>query len=238
MKKFDWLRKFYEHRNDEDASVSVSNLLPNEFDDYFLIHWNVGIVDGFPFNEYPEKNETIEETNSRIRIDRKYGLFLNPNETELFRETTLKEIAVKFNKEYHYDLLNRIKQTPAIKVIANSTKINLKNWINAITKNDLLNLFIEDIIRYPVDQKPNQEIENLSVTDYFNWQEDFYYDYYTFLFPTNKKWCITTGEDLPMFLCSKKEDTIEIINSTKLELFKVNYEEKLYRPNETGTNTV
>jgi len=229
MKKFDWLRKFYEHRNDEEDSIRVSNLIPNEFDDYFLIHWNVGIVDDFPFDEYPEKNETIEDTNNRIRIDRKYGLFLNPNETELFRKTTLKEISIKFNEEYNYNLLNTIKQTPAIKIIANSTIINLNKWINQISENELLNLFVEDIIRYPVDQTPKQEIENLTVADYFTWQNDFHYDYYTFLFPTNKKWCITTGEDLPMFLCTKRELTKEIINSTKLELFKVDYEEKLYQ---------
>lgn len=228
MEKFNWIKQFYELRKEGATWISVSDIIPNDFDDYFLIHWNVGIIDNFPFDNFPSKNDTIEETNKRIKIEREFGLFLNPNEDELFRKTTLKEIAERFNVVYDYNVMNQIKRTPAIKTLAEISISNLKSGINKISHNELLNLFVEDIYRHSVDEiKPKQEIENLTVEDYFEWQEIFGFDYCTYLFPENSKWCITTSEDFDMFLCCKKEVTSEITNKFKMELFPVKYEDKL-----------
>lgn len=229
MENFNWIKKFYEHREEGGTWISVSDIIPNEFDDYFLIHWNVGIIEKFPFEDFPEKNESIEETNKRIRVEREFGLFLNPNEDELFEQTTLKRIADKFKVNYDYNILNNIKQTPAIKILANPSKQNLRAMLEKLSKNENLNFFVEDIFRYPVDDKPKQEIENISIDEYFKWQEDFYFDYCTYFFPDDKSWCLTTAEDLPMFLCTKRETTKGIKTEIRMEIFKVGYDEKLYQ---------
>ncbi|GAB5554531.1 MAG: hypothetical protein Sapg2KO_41220 [Saprospiraceae bacterium] len=183
MEKFSWIKSFYEHREEGGTWISVSDIIPNEFDDYFLIHWNVGIIENFPFDDFPEKNETIEETNKRIRIKREFGLFLNPNEDELFEQTTLKRIAETFKVEYDYNVLNKIKQTPAIKILEKPSIENLKSMLQKLSMNENLNFFVEDIFRYPIDDKPVQEMENISIDKYLKWQEDFYFDYCTYLFP-------------------------------------------------------
>ena len=142
MKKFDWLKYYFENRT-ENTWVGVSKIIPNEFDEYHLLHWNVGIVDDFPFDQYPEKNLTITETNNRIRIEREYNLFLNQDEDKLFRKTDLKEISDKFKTEYSYQTLNKIKQTPAIKILTEISINNLRKVISKISINQNLNLFIE-----------------------------------------------------------------------------------------------
>ncbi|MCC7027968.1 MAG: hypothetical protein IT265_13475 [Saprospiraceae bacterium] len=229
MEKFNWIKRFYEHRKEGETWISVSDTIPNEFDDYFLIHWNVGIVENFPFDDFPENNDTIEQTNKRIRIAREFGLFLNPNEDELFEQTTIERIAEKFKVDYDYNVLNKIKQTPAIKILEKPSKEDLKSMLHKLSKNESLNFFIEDIFRYPIDDKPKQEMVNVSIDEYFKWQEDFYFDYCTYLFPEDKNWCIMTSEGLPMFLCTKRETTEQIEKDINMEIFKVGYNEKLYQ---------
>ena len=229
MEKFNWIKLFFEMLKEGEPWISVSDIIPNEFDNYFLIHWNVGIIDNFPFDEYPEKNLTIEQTNKRINIEREFGLFLNPSEDELFEKTTLKIIAEKFGVTYNYNVLNKIKQTSAIKILDKLSIENLKNALQNLSKGENLNLFVEDIFRYPIDDTPKQEFENISIEEYFKWQKDFHFDYCTYLYPDNRKWCLTTSEDLPMFLCTKKEVTGQIEKETSMELFEVGYKEKLYQ---------
>ena len=229
MKKFNWIKKFHELQKKGNNWDNVSSIIPNEFDDYFLIHWNVGIVDSFPFDKYPEENDTIENINRRVNIDRKYGLFLNPKEDKLFRQTTLKEIANKFKVSYDYNVMDKIKETPAIKILEDVSIENLKSAVKHLTESKNLNLFVEDSFRYTNDDKLKQEITNISADDYFKWQEYFGFDYCTYLFPNNRKWCITTAEDFPMFLCVKREITQQVVKEFNMELFRIQYNEKLYQ---------
>ena len=100
--------------------------------------------------------------------------------------------------------------------------------VDKISQNRPLNLFVEDIYRYSINEiKLKQELENLTVKDCFEWQEVFSFDYCTYLFPENRKWCITTSENFDMFLCCKSEITSEITNKFELELFPVKYQEKI-----------
>ena len=228
MKKFDWLKYYFENRT-ENIRVAVSEIISDEFDEYHLLHWNVGIVDDFPFDQYPEQNVTIEETNKRIRIEREHNLFLNPDEDKLFRKTDLKEISDLFGTEYSYQTLNKIKQTPAVKILPELSVQNLKETVGKISKNQTLNLYVEDFYRYPNHEIPNQEIENISLEQYFKLQEDLFFDYWSYLFPNDKSWCLTTAEDLPMFLCTKNKLVEKISKNTDIEMFKVEYNEKLYK---------
>lgn len=232
MKTFDWIKQFYKLREEKTTWNSVSDIIPNDFDDYFLIHWNVGIVDGFPFDEYPDVNEnreeSIEEINQRIRINEKFGLSFHSNENKHFRPISLKAIAEMFNTNYDYNVMNSIKQTPAIKILEETSIQNLKKAIQNLVIEEELYFFVEDIFRYPSENKLQQGLVNISVDDYFDWQKDFHFDYCTYLFPNNKEWCITTSEDLSMFLCVKKEVTKLVVQEFELELFKIEYEKELF----------
>jgi hypothetical protein len=227
MKKFDWLKYFFENKT-ESALVSVSEIVPDEFDEYYLLHWNVGIVDNFPFSEYPENNETIEETNKRIKIEREHNLFLNSDENKLFRKTNLKEISEIFKTEYSYQTLDKIKKTPAIKILDEISIKNLQTLTEQISHNQTLNLYVEDFFRYPNHDIPKQEIENITIRQYFDLQKDLYFDYWSYLFPDDKSWCISTAEDLPMVLCIKRELRESLKNNGDIEMFKVDYSETLY----------
>ena len=114
MVQFDWINQFLRGQNKVNKGLRLSNIIPDRFDAYFLVHWKTGIIDNFPFEDYPETHKTLADTNKRIRIERDFDLFLNEEDTP-FRPTTLKEIAIKFNQNYDYELLKRIKQTPGSK---------------------------------------------------------------------------------------------------------------------------
>ena len=227
MKKFNWIKEHFS-TNNENSWNRISGIVPNIFDKYYLIHWKVGIVDKFPFDDYPEQNETIEQINKRIKIEREFGLFPEPDKDKLFREISLKEISEIFKKNYDFKLLENIKQTPAIEILAQQSKIALKSSLIKIANGKLLNLFVEDIYRYPIDNSPKQELTEITVEKYLEIQEDFFYDYCTYLFPDNLGWCLITSEDLPMFLCLKEENYGTFKNNFKLETFKIEYEEDLY----------
>lgn len=227
MKKFDWLKKYFENRTD-NPRVNVSEVIPDEFDSYFLMHWNVGIVDNFPFDEYPSENESIEDINGRIRIERAFKLFLNPEEDELFRECDLKEISELFDTEYTYRTLNKIKKTPAVKILHEKSMHSLISTIDNLSQNQQLNLYVEDFYKYPNHELPKQEMENVSAHQYIEFQKSLFFNYWTYLFPNDRSWCITTAEDFPMFLCVRIELTESLEEYVNMELFKIDYNERLY----------
>ena len=125
-------------------------------------------------------------------------------------------------------MLDRIKQTPAIEILAKASKTALKSSLIKMANGQLLNLFVEDIYRLPLDENSKQELTEIDVEKYLEIQEDFYYDYCTYLFPDDLSWCLTTSEDLPMFLCIKKEVKGAFQNDFGLETFKIEYNEELY----------
>lgn len=227
MDKFNWIKVHFSNRQ-ENSWNHISDIVPKVFDEYYLIHWKVGIVDNFPFDEYPEQNETIEQTNKRIKIEREFGLFHTPDKDKLYREISLKQISETFEKPYDYKLLNRIKQTPAVEIHGKQSKIALKTSLIKLANGQLLNLFVEDIYRHPIDENPKQELTGIDVEKYLELQEDFYYDYCTYLFPDDLSWCLTTSEDLPMFFCTKKEVKSNFQIDFGLETFEIEYNEELY----------
>lgn len=227
MDKFNWIKEHFSTRQ-ENVWNRVSDIVPNIFDEYFLVHWKVGIIDNFPFDQYPEQNDTIEQTNTRIKIERAFGLFLKPDKDKLFREISLKEISDFFNISYNYKILNTIKQTPAIEILEKESKIALKSSLEKIANRQSLNFFLEDIYRFPIDDNPKQEYVGIDIEKYLEIQEDVNYDLCTYLFPDDLSWCLTTSEDLPMFLCIKKELQSKLNNDFHLETFKLEYETALY----------
>ncbi len=104
----------------------------------------------------------------------------------------------------------------------------MKTSLIKMANGQFLNLFVEDICRHPIDGTPNQELTGIDVDKYLEMQEDFFYNYCTYLFPDDLSWCLTTSEDLPMFLCIKKEFKYKFHNDFELETFKIEFDAKLY----------
>jgi hypothetical protein len=226
MSKFDWIKKF--KIQDQDEWMRIKDFIPDIFDNYFYIHWTVGIIDDFPFDNYPEKNETIEEVNSRIKIEREFNLFLNKNSEELYTPTSLKEISQRFNVPYSHLTYTQIKKTPGVEILDKLSIAKLKSSLTKISEGLVLNLFVEDIFRHPVDNNPKQDFENIKLTDYFDFQKTFFFDYCTYLFPDNLDWCLTTGEDAPMILACKNDLVESLKEKFELELFEMNNEQNIY----------
>lgn len=226
MDRFTWIKQHFKNRQNNSWN-RLKDIIPNIFDEYFLIHWKVGIVDNFPFESYPKENLTIEQTNLRIRIDRKFGLFLNPEEDKLFTETSLKDLSSKFQIPLDYKILNNFENIPAVKILKNESNKALKQSLKNINDKQSLNLYIQDANRTPWDNL-NHETIGIEIDEYFTLQETAHFDYCSYLFPDNLEWCLTTSEDLPMFLCIKKELSEKIIDLFCLEIFKIEYDENIY----------
>lgn len=224
--QFKWIKEHLAARQDNPRN-RVADSVPDLFDAYYLVHWKVGIIDAFPFDAYPEKNETIEQTNARIKLEREHGLFLNPDSSNLFREISLKEIAERFSLPYTYKLLSRMKQTPAIAILEKESVIALKTSLTAIANAEGLNLFIKDAYRFPIDLPIDKQLEQeytaIDVLEYIRIQQALHYDYCTYLFPDDLSWCLTTAEDWPMVLCVKNNCKTEILNDFLLETFEIDY---------------
>ncbi|MFA6152196.1 MAG: hypothetical protein WC716_12800 [Chitinophagaceae bacterium] len=226
MDQFKWIKEHLATRQ-VNALNHVVDSVPDLFDAYFLVHWKVGIVDTFPFDAYPEKNETIEQTNARIKLERAHGLFLNPDNRGLFREISLKEIAERFSLPYTYNMLSRMKQTPAIAILDKESEMALQASLTTIAKAEGLNLFVEDAYRFPIDfpigKHPEQEYTAINVLEYISIQQELHYDYCTYLFPDDLSWCLTTAEDLPTVLCVNNNIKSKILNDFLLETFETDY---------------
>ena len=62
-----------------------------------------------------------------------------------------------FNTHYDYNVMNRIKQTPAINFLEKSSIQNLKKAIQSLGQEEKLNLFVEDVfvIQVKINFKKN-----------------------------------------------------------------------------------
>lgn len=227
MEKFQWIKN-YLNNNDKNNLNSIADIIPNLFDEYLLIYWKIGIIENFPFEEYPLKNETIDQINKRIKIEKDFGLFFNYDENIYFKEVSLNYISKKFKKELDYKILDNIIEIPAIKILEKESIESLYLSLNKITKNESLNLFIEDSYRFPTPNSLKNEHIGINIKEYLQIQEDLNFDYFTYLFPDDLNWCLITSEDFPMFLCIKKHLIEEVKSSFELELFKINYNRQLY----------
>lgn len=227
MDKFQWIKNHFENRKEVYEWNSLKDIIPNIFDEHYLIHWKIGIIENFPFDKFPVNNETIEEINQRIKIEREFNIFLNPNKENLFTEISLKCLSEKFKTDLNYKILDNFKDIPAIGILEERSKAALFSSLKKLSKNQTLNLFIEDAYRFPFESEPNREYTRMSIEEYIKLQEDLGFDYCTYLFPDNLDWCLTTSEDLPMFVCIKRNFK-DKINAFELETFKIKYEENLY----------
>ncbi|GAB4252092.1 MAG: hypothetical protein Kow0027_16550 [Saprospiraceae bacterium] len=226
MSKFDWIKNFL--ANSQGERTQVKDFFPDIFDRYFFVHWAVGIIDDFPFDKYPENNDTFEEINLRVKIEREFNLFLNENYEQLYRPASVKEISERFKAPYSHLTCSKIKQTPGVEILSELSIKRLKSSLTKISEGLTLNLFIEDIYRDPFEDNPKQMHENINLTEYFDFQEETLFDYFTYLFPDNLDWCLSTGEDAPMILACKNHLADSLQSKFDLELFELNYVQNVF----------
>lgn len=215
--KFKWIKDFYNKR------TSYQQEIPKIFDHYFMVHFNVGIIDDFPFDEFPANDFTIEGINKKIEINKKFNLFLNQDDETLFRLTSIKELSQMFDLPYEYNLLNEFHNYTGIKVLHEISYENLEKSVQNLSAKKEINFFIQDLeYRWNSDDIEKENL-NISPEKYLEYQRDFHLDFCTFLFPDNLDWCLITNEDSPVIFASNDPKLLECFKG--LELFKMDENE-------------
>ncbi len=213
MDQFSWIKNY---KNNENINALI-DIIPDLFAQYYLIHWKIGIMDDFPFEKYPSNNITIEENNKRIKIEREFGLFLNPQKSNRYKEISLDELSQKLNLEKSIVFLKDLNDNPAIITLENQTINCLQKGLNDIVDSQNLHLYINNIEDIYWEENYKQENNNISISEYINFQSETNFDTNSFLFPDNLSWCLITSEDLPLIFCTNT------ITPFDLELFPIKY---------------
>ena len=226
MEIFQAFKSFYNNRNSENLNFS-KYYIPAFFETKFIVHLVYGIIENFPFNKYPLKNETFEEMNKRVRIEKEFNVLLKKE--ELYKPISIKKLADKFKVEYSQKTVELIPETPGIQYLDNLSMRKLKESLKRISQKSNLNLLIfenEEYNYYTADLQ--KEYTNITLEKYFEIQESYSFLLDTILFEENLKWCLTTAENAPILLGCKKELESEIEKRISLELFKVENEQEMY----------
>ncbi|WP_299436500.1 hypothetical protein [uncultured Maribacter sp.] len=226
MKLFNVFKDFYNNRNSDNWNFA-KHYVPDFFETKFIVHWVYGIIENFPFDKYPMKNETFEDMNKRVKIEKEFNVLLKKE--ELYKAISIKELANRFGVEYSQKTVELIPKNPGIYYLDSLSIKRLKESLKKISENSKMNLLIcenEEYDYYTTDLQ--KEYNNITLKEYFEIQELYDFQLDTCLFEDNLKWCITTSEDAPILLGCKKELEYEIEQKMNLELFKVENEQEMY----------
>ena len=218
MNQFSWIKDYKNNENIE----TLTDIIPDLFKQYYMIHWKIGIIDNFPFEKYPSNNLTIEEINQRIKIEREFGLFLNPQKSNLYREINLDELSQKFKLEKNINILDNFKDNPAIEFLDNQTIDCIDKGLNKIINSQTLHLYISNIEEFYWEENYKQRNSNVLISEYLDFQKNSDFDSNYFLFPDDLSWCLITYEDLPLTFCTNT------INPFDLELFPLIYNQTFF----------
>ena len=222
MHTFNWIKEFLKSK---DRATSISDVLPDVFTNYLLVPWCVGIIDDFPFSEYPEYNVSIEDLNNQHSIKRKFGIFLVEDIEHNYRKVTLKEIADKFQVSYCPDSDLLVKQTPGVCNLKRSTKQMVERLVNALPRTSELNLFVEDNTRFAMafeDWNYKEENVIFNPSEYIAFQEKTSWDSTSYLFPTSLQWCLCTVEDVRHFILGCERSIGDLLHEMpELEVFEI-----------------
>ena len=226
MKIFNDIKDFYNNRNSDNWNFA-KHYVPEFFETKFIVHWVYGIIENFPFDKYPMKNETFEEMNKRVKIEKEFNVLLKKD--ELYEPISIKDLANKFNVEYSQKTVELIPENPGIHYLDNLSINKLKESLKRLSLNSNLNLLIfenEEYDYYTADLQ--KEYANITLEEYFEIQDLYSFQLDTCLFDDNLNWCLTTAENALILLGCKKEFESEIEQKINLELFKVENEQGMY----------
>jgi hypothetical protein len=230
METFKWLKDFLK---DKQIHTGLKDLVPDIFDKYLIIPWTVGIIDDFPFADYPDNKDTIENLNKQHAIEREFGIFLNKETETRYREITLKELAKRFDVAYCADTDYLIKQTPGISPLLKATKHKLTELLTRLKIGKELKLYIEDNFRFQAahdDWRFHEENIIKDISNYITFQVETGWDSTSYLFSEDLKWCFCTVEDFDHFIFCSDNSTYATVQEIKnLETFEISYDFVLNR---------
>lgn len=218
MNRFSCIKNYKNKENVE----ALFDIIPDLFEQYYMIHWKIGIIDHFPFDEYPTNNITIEDINQRIKIESEYNIFLNPKKCNLFREINLDELSKKFKLEKTINILDRFINNPAIGILEVQTIDCIERGLNKNMNSQNLHLYINNIEDFYWEEDYKQENLNVTISEYLDFQKNSNFDSNSFLFPDDLSWCLITYEDLPLIFCTNSGNPFD------LELFSIKYNQTFF----------
>tara|TARA_R110002049_G_C8947215_1_gene545571 strand:+ start:74 stop:751 length:678 start_codon:yes stop_codon:yes gene_type:complete len=225
MNIFEDFIKFYNNRNSDNWNFA-ENYIPDFFELKYLIHWDYGIIDNFPFDKYPLENGTFEEMNKRVRIEQEFNVLLK--EEKFYKQISILELAKRFNVTFSHKTIDLIPETPGVSVLDNLSIAKLKKSLKLLSKKDKLNLLIFDAGYHKRHFDFKEKYINIDLEKYFEIQDIFSFQLDTCLFPDNRDWCLITAEEVPILFGCKKEIENEIINKFALELFELKNKEEIH----------
>lgn len=226
--RFEWIKRHLLHR---DAICLLSDLVPRHFENYVILPWVYGIIDNFPFDEYPKDSNTLEKLNQRHQIEKRFDLFLNTDVEHNYRPIAMREVADQFHVKYSADTVYYLDFTPGITHLLQPTIDLLKKVIELLSNQKPLNLCVVDNSRFECaigDWKYKEENLIRNASAYIQFQKDTSWDSTSYLFPANSQWCICTLEDFQHFIICCNEVPYKLIKSLRgIETFDVSYDYKL-----------
>lgn len=221
MDGYNWLESF--KPEPANSIVAVKTILPPVFDRYFIVENAYGIIDDFPFDEYPLDTDSLESLNERHNIERSFNLFLNYDSEELYRPISVKELAQRFGVEYSRHTLEHIRTTPGISILYNRSLDVLSLLVKHLIKAPCY-LYVEDIYRYGIEPYKGYALKNdIPNADYYmRYVNEVGTDFCSYLFPPSHNWCLVSYEDVNNLILACNidiEDDVKGIGN--LELFEV-----------------
>jgi hypothetical protein len=223
IKDFDWIRKF---RSRRPAISTIADLIPRDFEKYIIIPWSVGVIEGFPFHEYPNDTDTIEKLNKRHAIEREFGLFLSEIDEGRYKEMSYQEMSSHFDVGGTDNGVLSIGDNPGISYLFLATSEKISKILNVIGCDERFFLFIEDNFRFSEhlsNWTQQEENSQVSVADYLECLRLSNWDMSSFLFSQAKRWCLCTVEDYPQFLLGCNKYEYSQVMGLNLDVFEVDY---------------
>ena len=206
--------------------LRLNNFIPNSFDNYLGIIWNVEIIKDFPFQNFIENPDTEEEIkNNRLIWNKFPSIFSNSNED--FSKISTLQLFSKFNIPYDYYKNDGMLpwHTKAIKVNFDKLNANLYESLRGLESEDILNVYWEDYYRFDLENKYFEA----SLKEFLTELEESGYDASVYIFPSNKDWCFINLEDLGFNILAYNNNVKDKIDLTNLETFKWNLDDILFK---------
>jgi len=221
MDEYNWLENY--KPQPVNGALAVETVFPPVFERYFVVEHAYGIIDDFPFDDYPEDTDSIDNLNKRHNIERAFNLFLNYESEPLYRPISIKELAKKFGVEYSRRTLELIRPTAGISVLYHRSLDILLRLVNHLLTAPSY-LYIEDVYRYGMESYKGFTLKN-EIPDaehYMHFIKEAGTDFCSYLFPRGHNWCLASHEDVDKLTLACNNDIAEaVLTVEELEFFEV-----------------
>lgn len=222
---FDWI---INHRAARPSGPGLHCIIPDVFARYFLVPWTIGIMDNFPFDDYPASNWATADLNKQHAIERELGIFFRKDIDHLYREISRQELATRFDLPYTADTPALIKRSSGLAGMPDLFHRKIEHLLHQLPGRNELYLYVHDEAKYGFDNGAGSDDELLAldaIPDYLAFQDDTDWDTDSCLFPQDHAWCICTLEYFPhLFFCCSDDvfDSLAIADGP--ELFATHYD--------------